>query len=318
MKNGIGLYIFAALMFLCGTGAGIQFFTWGLEEIESEATASSIVMCFSASLAFFALGCFGFMLFTYGRGAYLRVENGRVTAHYGMNRTLDIPLELVEDVSVMGNTVHIFEQKTAHSISAPAQKEDMLILIGRQKKPWEINEGAERAAFERAKKAHIAAMTAVCVLLALLVLNIVLCSQLTGGKAPSELTAEEDVLWLGFFFASVLAVIAAFFAADRAGRLTLERERRMRRIGSSVGYLRRYEGIDAASAQRVILFDGYRIRVTVKYIYGGYLYDMELIDPVSGEWAMGISEEFESLEEANGAVDRKLGNVPVDEDRLFN
>ena len=318
MKNKLGLYIFAVLMLVYGTGLGIKFFTWALEEVEAEATASSIVMCFSASLVFFALGCFGFMLFTFGRGAYLRVENGRVTARWGLNRSLDIPLEAVEDVAVMGNTVHIFDKKTAHSVSAPARKEDMLALIGCRKKPWEINEGAERAAYLRAKKAHIAAMTAVCILLLVLVLNIVLCSQLTGGRAPSEFTAEEDRLWLAFFFASVLAVAAAFFAADRAGKLTLEKERRMRRIGSHIGYLRRYEGIDAASAQRVILFDSYRIRVTVKYIYGGYVYDMELIDPVSGDWAIGISEEFDSLEEANAAVDLKLGNVPVDEDRLFN
>ena len=139
MKNRIGHYIFAVLLFLCGTGLGIEFFTWGLEEIEKEATAASIVMCFSASAAFFALGCFGFMLFGFGKGAYLRIENGRVKAHYGLNRELDIALEEIEDVAVIGRTVHIFTAKTVHSISAPAEKADLLRLIDCGKKQWEIS-----------------------------------------------------------------------------------------------------------------------------------------------------------------------------------
>ncbi len=318
MKNRIGLYIFAVLMFLCGTGVGVKFFTWGLEEIEAEATASVIVMCFSASIAFFALGCFGFMLFTFGRGSYLRIENGRVKAHYGMNRELDIPLVDIEDVAVIGRTVHIFSSKKVHSVSAPAEKEDVLTLIGCGKKPWEIKEGAERIAFEKAKKVHIVAMMAVCILLLSLVLNVVLCSQLTGGKAPSELTPAEDRLWLAFFFAALLTVVAAFFAADRAGKLTLERERRMRRIGSYTGYMRRYEGIDPASAIRVILFDSYRLRVTIKYIYGSFVYDMEIIDPVSGAWVVGLSESFDSREDAFEAVDLKLGDAPINEDKLLD
>ncbi len=318
MKNKFGLYIFAVLMFLSGTGIGIKFFTWGLEEIEQESTASVIVLCFSASAAFFMLGCFGFMLFTFGKGAYLRIENGSVKARYGMNRELDIPLSEVEDVAAIGRTVHIFAAKRVYSISAPAQKDDVLTLLNCSKKPWDINESAERTAFEKAKKAHVIVMTAVCILLLALVLNVFLCSQLTGGKAPSELSPAEDSLWLAFFFAAILTVVAAFFAADRAGKLTLEKERRMRRIGSYAGYMRRYEGIDPSSAVRVILFDSYRIRVTVKYIYGGYVYDMELIDPVSGAWALGFSESFDSREEANEAVDLKLGDVPINEEKLFD
>ncbi len=318
MRNKLGLYIFAVLTFLCGTGAGIKFFTWGLEEIETEATASIIVLCFSAAVAFFALGCFGFMLFTFGRGAYLRVDNGRVKARYGMNRELDIPIEEVEDVAVIGRTVHVFTAKRVNSVSAPAGKEDILALLDLGKKPWEINEGAERAAFEKTKKAHAVAMTAVCILLLALVLNVVLCSQLTGGKAPSELTPAEDSMWLAFFFAALLTVVAAFFAADRAGKLTLEKERRMRRIGSYVGYMHRYEGIDPASAIRTVLFDSYRLRVTVKYIYESYVYDIEMIDPVRREWVIGDSESFNSREDAIDAVDRKLGDAPVNEDKLFD
>ena len=318
MKNKFSLYIFAASLFIVGTACGVRLFVWGLDEIEMMSTSSSIVLCFSASLAFFALGCFGFMLFTFGRGAYLRIENGRVKAQYGMNRTLDISLESVEDVAVMGSTMHIFTAKTVHSVSAPAEKADVLMLIGTAKKPWEINEGAERKNYEKAKRAHIVAMTAVCILLASLVLNVVLCSQLTGGKAPAELTPAEDGLWLAFYFAALLAIVASFFAADRAGKLTLERERRMRRIGSYIGYMRRYDGLDEASAQRVVLFDSYRIRAHVKYIYGSFVFDMELIDPVSGEWVLAESEVYDTREEAFDAVELKLGDVPLNEDKLFD
>ena len=91
----------------------------------------------------------------------------------------------------------------------------------------------------------------------------------------------------------------------------------MRRIGSYIGYMRRYDGLDEASAQRVVLFDSYRIRAHVKYIYGSFVFDMELIDPVSGEWVLAESEVYDTREEALAAVDTKLGNAPVNEDRLF-
>ncbi|MBQ2733482.1 MAG: hypothetical protein IJF74_04920 [Clostridia bacterium] len=318
MKNRIGHYIFSVLLFICGTGMGIEFFTWGLEEIEKEATASSIVMCFSASAAFFALGCFGFMLFGFGRGAYLRIEDGRVRAHYGMNRELDVALEAIEDVAVFGRTVHIFCANTVHSVSAPTEKSDLLRLIECGKKPWEIDERAERTAFDKAKKAHVVAMTAVCILLLMLVLNVVLCSQLTGGNAPSEFTREEDSLWLAFFFAAVLTVAAAFFAANRAGKLTLEKERRIRRIAAYMGYMHRYDGIEPANAVRTVLFDSYRLRVTVKYIYESYVYDMEIIDSMSGEWVLADSGSYSSREEAMEAVDTKLGDAPINEDKLFD
>lgn len=318
MKNRLRLYIFAALLFVCGTGVGIKFFTWGIDEITAKATASVIVLCFSAALAFFVLGCLGFMLFSFGKGAYLKIEDGRIKSHYGMNRSLDLPLAEIEDVAVIGRTVHVFTANRVYSVSAPASGKDMLALLEHSKKPWDINENAERVAYEKAKKAHALAMTAVCILLLALVLNVVLCSQLTGGKAPSELTPAEDSLWLAFFFAAILAVAAAFILADRAGKLTLEKERRMRRIGSYVGYMHRFEGIDPSKAIRTVLFDNYRLRVTVKYIYESYVYDMEIIDPVSCEWVIGDSASFESRDEAFEAVDRKPGDVPIDEEKLFD
>lgn len=317
MKNKFSLYIFAASLFIVGTACGVRLFVWGLDEIEMMSTSSSIVLCFSASLAFFALGCLGFMLFTFGRGAFLRIEDGRVRARYGMNRTLDIPISEVEDVAVIGSALRIFTAKNAYTVTAPASKEDVSSLVNCGKKPWDINERNERSAYDKAKRAHIVAMTAVCILLASLVLNVVLCSQLTGGKAPSELTPEEDVIWLAFYFAALLAIIASFFVADRAGKLTLERERRMRRIDSYMGYMHRYDGVDTGSTQRIVLFDSYRIRAHVKYIYGSFVFDMELIDPVSGEWVLAESEVYDTREEALAAVDTKLGNAPVNEDRLF-
>ena len=317
MQKKLKLYIVAFIIFLCGTGTGIKFFVWGLDEIESLSTSSSIVTCFAASIAFFILGCLGFMLFTFGRGAFLRMEDGRVRARYGMGRTLDIPLAEVEDVAVIGTALCIYTARNAHTVNAPVSKEDAAVLFNCGKKPWDINEGQERTAYDKAKRAHAVAMTAVCILLAAIVLNVVLCAQLTDGKAPSALSPEEDNLWLAFFFATVLAVITAFFAADRAGKLTLERERRMRRIASHIGYVNRYEGVNEASAQRIVLFDSYRVRAHVKYIYGGYVFDMELIDPVSGEWVLAESEVYDTREEAFAAVEQKLGDVPLNEDRLF-
>jgi hypothetical protein len=91
----------------------------------------------------------------------------------------------------------------------------------------------------------------------------------------------------------------------------------MRRIGSYAGYMHRYEGIDG-NTQRIVLFDSYCIRAHVKYIYGGYVFDMELIDPISGGWVLAESEVYDTREEAFDAVEQKLGDLPLNEDKLFD
>ena len=83
------------------------------------------------------------------------------------------------------------------------------------------------------------------------------------------------------------------------------------------GFCYEDEGI-VGNTQRIVLFDSYRIRAHVKYIYGSFVFDMELIDPVSGEWVLAESEVYDTREEALAAVDTKLGNAPVNEDKLFN
>ncbi|MBQ7012089.1 MAG: hypothetical protein IJN63_10315 [Clostridia bacterium] len=318
MKKRLWLYIFAALMLICGTGVGVRFLLFGMEEIERGSNASSIVICFFMALLFFAGGCFGLLLFSFNKGAFLRIEGGRLLCRFGFNTSIDLPLEKIEDVFSDPAVVDVFAFGKNYRVPRIEGFEDAFSeLEGLEAKPWTVNASEERKRYERFSRRRMASMLLMLVFGAVFVLNIILCVGLTDGKDISQFGNKEDGIWLFAFFFEVVVAALLFICAYLGGKATAESRRSLKRMASALGYAQRYEKVGAGTLIRIMLLDNYRWRVTVTYNYGQYIYGMYIMDTLKDEWALVHSEMCESLEELEERISLRIGEARIYEEKRF-
>ena len=319
MINKIIIKTVSVFLLVSGISAGALFFNLGLRTVKDGESAATVTLCFGLALLSFVLGGFGAMLINYGKNTYLRIENGRIKACYGMGTTVDLPLEEVEDVYAYGNVLTLFGKRGAYRISLYEEyAETVTELLAYSKDPKSVNADKENRGYARASVRRMFFAWASLIMGAVIILNMILCVGLTDGKDITDFTPRDDNIWLACFAAQVASALAFFFFAHMGRKATLEREKHLHRLGSALGYENRYGDTDVGgTVLRVIFVDNYRARVILSENLGVFIYSLYVMDPGSGKWIVVETQTCESREELDELFESRLGNLAVCEEKLF-
>lgn len=242
---GLALLIYAGLkVFSVEAGANLQILLYGLWALGCAVYAGAVAA-----------------LLMNNRGAFLKMEDGRITARYGFGKTLDCSPEALGYAAIGENMLTLEAGGVIHDIGGLGNAPELAAWLKERVPfvvPSEIKEEllSRREAARRSRKVNLIAG---CGLFALALLLYIVARQYLEGKDLLTLTSTHIAVFAVYLAGVVIALIAGILCIRRVSHairlLTVSRDK-LRCLAIAKTPLPEHDVIG-------VFYDGYAVRLSL-------------------------------------------------------
>ncbi|MBR6407422.1 MAG: hypothetical protein IKS19_02350 [Clostridia bacterium] len=249
------------------------------------------------------IGCmfisFGVLSLRFNRGAFLQIGDDRLTAKYGINRSVDIPLEDIDLVwHGAGSLVIETKDKMRHEINGLINAYELCRYLRDKLEcgPPDEDMPALKTRLKSAKARRRRYLLMGCAAFAFIFAAIFLTVMATGGRDLSDFSRRDWLIFIIFAALELLALVMAFRFASRSGKEMYEAQR----LGAKLREKAMYNAPVLPGYAAAVYADAdFRQRITVfnmPSMQSQYI-TVEEVTPDYGLSEPGIPEVFEDPDE---------------------
>ena len=308
---------FASIHLIVGSLIAIRFGSWLIDAIRSGGTLATKSFCAFFTIFGLIWGVSSIFIFTFNRKARLEVTETHISARYGWNQELDLPLDRVLDVWASGNALTIATENGNIHISGLLNAVEIGRFITERIDPvvWLQDVEASKKKVKRAKIGYIVSAVLLALCGIALIAGFLVLVKTTHGNALEALNSEEDRAFVVFFAAElvIFALACVFVWLLVKNKATAEFHGEVER--ACAAYENRRSQLERfPDLIGVLYYNNDKCRI-VAYREENYRYMTQHFE-LKGGWIdyYGKPMEFDSLEELESDIRDAFSTVILTEE----